>query len=480
MNGILDYLAKESEANELKFYSPAATIAFREITSFYHDADAFMTTKRFDRFASLIEDKIDKFIIDLNIMSVSSSNFGKEVSRPSFYKCLKAGVVEHSVRKLMEKKSDELDETVSIDHKDMRLSISFYNLINAIPEKVCSPLYDLSDIIGETVNYDELYKEGTVTWQDKEFQSPILTPVLNIVNDDDMFSILCRSCLERACYDFVHLQALEQKLVSESWFSTVKNITTEQVLWLMSVTFEHLMYEIETRAGCLCLYSMPKDSPAVFHELRDAKDTIENLTEQLALKCEQALEVVGKRDREISDLKGECKQLRDKLQLRSDNADELLRLKRQFKAMEQENQQLKDKLASAEQYADELQKALNEPDAEPDTDTTIDLSEYSGKRIVFVRDKENENYVFLKRLAETFPNARFTNCIASEINARTTDLIVVFTSYVCHGTFWNAMSIAKRKNIPVLITYKANYDMIVADIVSELQLASQMLQDSRE
>ena len=449
--------------DDTQFAAPVMCTVVKELTNFYHDARDFMQSKRFDRFAEMVENKIDKLLVALNIISVSG-NECKTKAVPGFYKCFGSAIIEYSARKLNDIRSSE-DDTAVLHKQYLHLSVSFLDLISAVPYKLSSPLYDLDEFINDTIDYGELFggdyyaEIGGI-----KVDSPLIKPVICIVKDDT-FPTLCRVCLERACYDFIHLQSLEQELDDANWYLKIKNVTDEQLIWLMSKTFEHLLYEVEARCGCLVLYSLPENSPAVFSELAKAKETIDEITEQMELKTKQATEAASNRERELQEIRTKYRQLEESLSQKDDNTAELARLKRQLKMMEQENQSLKDRLASAEQYADELQKAMNESDNEAVVNTAVDPALFADKRIVFIRDKANENFVIMKRLAEAFPTAKFTNCIASDINAKATDLIVVFTSYVHHHTFWNATSIAKRKQIPIISTSKANYDMILNDIV---------------
>ena len=460
MSSLAEYMKKHGACTN----STASTL-YKEIAGFYHDAESFMETKRFDRFVVMTINKINDFLTALNMKS-SRNGYKVDAKNDDFCKCLRSAVIEYSALKL--KEINGRSEMLDMDKHGLILSTTFYEVVKSIPYKPTSPLYDLSEIIGGEIDYEALFAKTDIMFGESQITSPIIQPLLAILNDD-VFPILCVSCLERACYDFIHLQALEHDLTDENWYTSVKAVTNEQLIWLMSKTFEHLLYEVETRAGCVTLYALPKNSPSVFHKLHDANEVIEDMKKQLEAKTEQTAELTNRYERELQNAKTEYRRLQDKLQQKDDNTAELAKLKRQLKMLENENQELREKTVSAEQYAEELHKALNEPESEAVPDITADLSAVTNKRIVFVRDKETENYTFLKRLAETFPNARFTNCIASDINAKATDLIVVFTAYVCHGTFWNAMNISRRKNIPAIVTNRANYDVIVADIVNKFQ-----------
>ena len=468
MESFSDYIKRNLDDIDFMF-SPEGKLVYREVNGFHHDAKMFMQSKRFERFAKMVLSKIETFLASLNLVSVYENNrCGKDT--PNFIQCLMVTVMEYSTKMLddlkLNKKGDMIDEDVRVSKEGVHFSFSLHYLLYGIPYKSSSPLFDLEDFVGEKLDYNEIFmseESDSESSDEKKKYSLLLRPVWSIVNDD-LFPILCLSCLERACYNFIHLKMLEQNLQDESWYTAVKTITNEQLIWIMSNTFELLMYEVEARAGCLTLYMLPNGSPRIFKELQEATEEIENLKEQAKAEDERVKELLAKRDRDLQSVRNECNVLQNKLDNMESNDNEIVKLKRKVKALEQELQSTKDRLASAEQYTDELQEAMNEPDTEPVTDTAIDPTMFADKRIVFIRDKANENYVIMKRLAESFPSARFTNCIASDINANATDLIVVFTSYVHHCIYYNASSIARRKHIPIISTYKANYDMVLADI----------------
>ena len=70
----------------------------------------------------------------------------------------------------------------------------------------------------------------------------------------------------------------------------------------------------------------------------------------------------------------------------------------------------------------------------------------------------------MQKLQERFPNAKFTNTIASDIHVNSTDVIVALTAYTCHSIYYTAAGIAKKHNIPFLEVQNANVDIITRKI----------------
>ena len=456
MNDLPNFFKEET--NKIKFTSDSTKTAFKEITSFYHNAENFMKTKRFDRFVELVERKFETFLNSFDIVRVSESC--KQKVSPSIVRCFGTAVLEYSANKVKPERAEASSDAVS---DRGRICLSCLNLVSGIPYKTNSPLFDLNEYAGANNGINISYGTDKIKLGDETINSPLLGFALAIVRND-MFPYICCSCIERACYDYIQLKSLEQELSDENWYSTLKRITNEQVIWLMSKSFEHILYEIEARAGCQMLLSMSENSPVVFQELQETKERANALEAENAEKDKRINELIIKHNRELQETKSEYTALQNKVSGTQDNSSEIAMLKRKLKAAEQEKQALRKKLKSAEEYADSLLETANEPVPESEPDTTIDPAAFADKRIVFVRDKFSEDYPAVKRLAEVIPNAKFTNCIASDINAKATDLIVVLTSYVHHHTTYNADSIAKGRNIPIIRVNKVNCDIILSEI----------------
>lgn len=121
-----------------------------------------------------------------------------------------------------------------------------------------------------------------------------------------------------------------------------------------------------------------------------------------------------------------------------------------IKNLERNNKHLTEKYEQLQEYTDLLIKAA-EIEATQTDDITIDLpEEIRNKRIVFIRDQEHADYLIMQQLADYFPNARFSNGIASEASNKSTDMVILLTKYTCHGTYWSARDKSRSKKVPTL------------------------------
>jgi actin-related protein len=185
------------------------------------------------------------------------------------------------------------------------------------------------------------------------------------------------------------------------------------------------------------------------------KEVAGRLTELLAMK-DRELEAQKQKNAE---LQKQINENREKDKRESEAQKELRKLQAKF-------EKLSARYESLLNYTTQLEA----PDDDAvDEGVPLDEELLKKQRIVFVRDKKHEGYVIMQKLADYFPNARFTNCIASEINAKTTDLIVQMIPYVCHGTYWGAESVAERKNVPMLSIRNTNPDVMIAKINEAIQ-----------
>ena len=122
-----------------------------------------------------------------------------------------------------------------------------------------------------------------------------------------------------------------------------------------------------------------------------------------------------------------------------------------IKSLEKENKKLNEKYEQLQEYTDMLMKASEIEAEQNEADIDIDLpDEIRNKRIVFVRDKEHAGYIVMQQIADYFPNARFSNGVASEVSNKTTDMVILLTKYTCHGTYWSARDRSRAKKVPTL------------------------------
>ncbi|MEE5994701.1 MAG: hypothetical protein V3G42_15980 [Oscillospiraceae bacterium] len=424
------------------------------IDSFYYDAETFVKSKRFQRFVQIFETDAQKMFQDMKIHS------DKGNQHPKVSDILKDAIVDYTKIRYLQKNNDEEKENSESDTYETKeylngyysIKMTSYDLVKAVLNRIQSNLWIL-----------DMLDDGIVEWKEKKEEESFALNSIYRVLCSEIFLELYTNALQKACYDYIQQQAVVNELTDETWFRAVKNLSYRSIFHIMTKTFEYTLNAVEDRAALRMMCLDVKDSvPETLRQLAIQEDRIEILEEKYQQEIENLKVAIDAKEKKMQELTAECNSLKASNENRECSDKEKKQLQRELREEKEKYEKLYQKYQSALEYARQLSEIEKEESAEPENISVLtDNTELQTKRIVFVRDKRNENYVMMKRLAEYFPNAKFTNCIASDINTQTTDMIVVLTAYVCHGTYWNADSIARRNGIPILPVANSNVGMII-------------------
>lgn len=439
------------------FAAEFGELLFENAESFLADYQAFIQTKRFQRFMILVQDELRKFESRL----VLRNEEGKDSSMPFteiIIKMLRSPVYYH-FKELAEKSENGESEQKQQANSLVRLGENG------------KPMLGFTDAVRRgTIIHDD-----TPLWAMKDFGVDILKredekslPLIMqhigfVLNDKGLTEYIFAEALEMACYDYIRFQVTEHNLDEESWYRAVKNLNSRQILLILKSVYERAVPLVEERATWAIMNLEKEDSfPNALRELHIAKTEAEQHREESSEELAELRRILEKKDAELSSLRAEIAQqqaVNNDVQAvrreRDSLAKELKKERDRVNRLTREREQLE---TLNEQYAELLRFAAQE---EPDRELPQDI-ELQKRRIVFVRDKEHADYVMMKRLQAYFPNAGFTNCIASDINAHSTELIVVLIPYVSHATYWNAQS--SSGGVPILKVQNANVGRIVEQI----------------
>lgn len=452
------------------------------VKSIYYSSVDFMNTKRFKRFVNLVYDKGAEIIFSLGFFGENKSS--GEV--PSLEAVMRDAVVHYTEERL--ERVEKNDFFYSYPKEE--LIGTAYGLFHSFPVRKRSNLWALHESLGDDEREDAIqWNERSKELNNHEQIPPFaLRHILSITRFAEDFEsddegakkwkvargeIFIES-LYRACYDYVSSQIVAKGLNDETWYRELKNISEQEILLILSRTVGNMveMYEDWAFYCAICLET-DNSTLEQIRKLSIGKIDIEEKVEDYKQEREELLDSVKEAatkcrnsEKEALALRTEVARLKNTLAAR-DSADEELRvLRNKLKQEQAENAKLKAKNEALERYADSLREEESEQEGEAEFTIPDDIR---IKRIVFVRDKQASGHLLFQRLAEMFPNARFSNLIASDVNAKTTDLIVNMVAYTCHGTFWGAVSTARRKDIPSIDISNKNVEIIAKRIVEAFQ-----------
>ena len=135
-------------------------------------------------------------------------------------------------------------------------------------------------------------------------------------------------------------------------------------------------------------------------------------------------------------------------------------------ALQSENKKLRKELDILREKYTNVLKDVAESDEQEETLQSSGQQELftdedvKNMRIVFVRDISYSHNTYFNGLLKEFPNSKVIDTNAASINATATDVVVLMTRYVCHGSYWGTRDECREKGIPVIHCKYTNVDII--------------------
>lgn len=460
-------LAIEKKGDSAKHRISAAHRS--NVEAFYYDAKNFVNSNRFLRFVAMVDDGLKQMLKDMGMYQT----YRDSAETPTFMQIVEDAIRTQSFDRYYEENrdnadefSDEMKEIAKVADRYDRTGTSI-ELVGAFLDRGQSMLWLMEVLSDEETDWNE---------DDEDTYPRVLKNIARVVCSD-VFELLYRDALVRACYDYIHFHAVDKGLNETTWMATLKKLSYSQLLLIGTKAFEYTLYNVEDRAAYSMMCIDAKESlPDALRKLKRDEALVETLQRLRENDLSDFTDNLLAKSNEIEELKRENAHLKSELENKDSSGKEVVKLQRELAKLRKQKDELQGKYDSAVKYADMLVDAADESlkvqePAQVNSEDAIDTGQLaaslSDKRIVFVRDKRQQDYVLMNKLAELFPNARFTNCIASDINAKATDLIVCLTLYVHHSTYYKADSIARQKNIPMLNTKNANVGIITKQIWEE-------------
>ncbi len=151
--------------------------------------------------------------------------------------------------------------------------------------------------------------------------------------------------------------------------------------------------------------------------------------------------------------------------LRKEISDYIKKLEKQ----EEKYQKLLNKYDVLTEYIEQLENMVKVEDNPEDADDSgISFADFPAdmftKKIVFVREKQFSHYIIMRKLQSYFPNSNFTNGVSGDIDMKSTDVVILMTRYVKHGTYWGARDASKRAGVPYVHCEYTNIPLVLKTI----------------
>ena len=286
--------------------------------------------------------------------------------------------------------------------------------------------------------------------------------------DDSM-----NNAIVMTCYEYVYENAIKEGGFTEgNWFSKLKEIDRSTAFLMLIKTLKYTLHDMES---IISTYINQDSNEDIKEMVKLASDIMDEsiATKSLQEKFDTISDELKEKDRQLSLLRGSLHKMngiKDKLdkvevtieEQTSQWEEKVIALQKENNRLRAEKEELEEKYRSAQEFADCL--SLEDTDEGQAVDT-VSIEAVSNMRIVFIRDNDATGYTMMNDLADKFPNARFTNHVASDINAKTTDLVVLLTRYIKHATYYGVKGFCKAQELACIHSNYTNVDKITEDIV---------------
>ncbi|MBR0542369.1 MAG: hypothetical protein IJK26_09215 [Clostridia bacterium] len=428
--------------------TPYQQAVSKNFVSFYYDCDKFIESNRFKRFVEIVKRNITEMLVENNI-STHNDNYSYDNANPDYMTVLGKVIYEITVdRENSEDKSLETD--INTNNWIFYQGTIYKGMFKCVPLRQFANLWNVENML-------KFLYEGA------EDEPPKFAALaVGAITRSPEFQGIYNDAITRACYDFIRNQSLIEGLCDENWYNRLKKLTPEQTLSIAIRTYEYVLTDTEEFACSSMISSTDKELGLEFRKFLDACKSTANKndkTNTLEQKNEQLSNIIETQKDEIQKLKAENASLQQTINGINASVEENRRLKKDVKAKDEKIESLTEKYNSLQEYVELLQSANNEVISD-DADFQVDES-VKNKRIVFIRAKDAENYNIFSKLAECYPNARFTDTLSGSINAAATDMVVLMVSSLPHRITYRAEGIAKGSNIKYIKCAYSNVNMVI-------------------
>lgn len=280
------------------------------------------------------------------------------------------------------------------------------------------------------------------------FDKTILTSYLCNPHIDAPFSFgkIIDKEIENVCMDYIRMRCMEMENVDESNYFLTLPENHVHAMFLLDRILDLIKIDIDnfcssTQAKEMRKIMKQKTVKSLCETNKELVETIDNLKEEMAEK-----------DNKINILNGK---LKNEKPVKKDN-EELSLLSEQNDALARQNDKLKEKYNQLLSKYETLKEKTNNKitDAEKQEEEIKELDK-NGKYLFICY----EDVTFKRVILDEFPNASF--CDSSiNINASSTDLVIVLTEHINHSAYYAAKEQCKSKNIPLIHCRFSNLELI--------------------
>ena len=195
----------------------------------------------------------------------------------------------------------------------------------------------------------------------------------------------------------------------------------------------------------------------------DSTSILNNKISELEATIQEKDNSLKNQKQEIDYLNSKIQRMERQLSYVTKNQDS--ETEKKLRDISNENERLREKLAIYEEFGS-LMEIENED--YPDSEEEIDITEISGKRMLFIGGR-NE---VVQKLKATFPNAVFVRDEIRRISFCNFERVVIFPEFMNHSMYYKYRNPIRRQRIKVVFCNTNNMEQVYKQIFISFQEAA--------
>ena len=454
---------------EIKKYSMEHDTMYRYFNSFCVE-DSFVETKRYSRLRQTYRKALNQFIVDnfeSRLGDASNVNNIGNYKEPIYNFCRDNIITKFSI---------EIGNAICHPDEDQIKKVNNYycesfcyhgrasyysptskyltkfavDFAKSLPKKV-----DRVQVATDSKLMLNVSKKITVI---KAFLNYLIRPDKSSFIGIPSFPEMFNAVFDNVFYDYIHKQISMNYTINEDNYVTyLKPQDKTDLLPLLIDINDAVITEAEGIFSEMCIPTINSEALKI---LKENRKILERNESEAINKCQKALDEANN---SIKKFETENKALQDKVaQLEKINRDQakedkntIYELNKEIKSLKKQLEEANAKYDESNEYFSLVEQSLNESQEDDDADVEIDTT----KRYIFVSSKSRDGYALNNNLLKEFPNSEIKYGTFN-VQANSTDLVVVLTSYVKHCTYYGIKEQCKNKGIPMIHCYKRSVNSI--------------------
>lgn len=471
MSTLEDDLIKAIEMlPEITKYSMEHDTMYRYFNSFCTE-DSFVETKRYNRLRQMYRKALNQFIVDnfeCNLGDASNINNIGNYKEPIYNFCRDNIITRFSI---------EVGNAICHPNEDQMKEVNDYyrtafcyhgrsSYYSSTSKYLAKFALDFAKSLPKKADRVQIATDGKLMLNVSK-KIPVISTFLSYLIQPDQSSFigipsfpeLFNAVFDNVFYDYIHEKiSMDSTINEDNYVTYLKPQDKTDLLPLLIDVNDAVTTEAEGIFSEMCIPAVNSKASKI---LKENRKILERNELEVIDKYQKALEEINDSTKK---LETKNKVLQDKVaqleKLHRDQTKEdkntIYELNKEIKSLKKQLEEANAKYDESNEYFSLVEQSLNESQEEDDN---VDVEIDTTKRYIFVSSKSRDGYALNNNLLKEFPNSEIKYGTFN-VQANSTDLVVVLTSYVKHCTYYGIKEQCKNKGIPMIHCYKRSVNSI--------------------